>query len=46
MRDPVVRKPEPERKPLIGKWVLFALLAALVAFMYVSIMVKIAGHGF
>jgi hypothetical protein len=31
---------------MIGKWALFALLAALAAFMYGSIMVKIAGYGF
>jgi hypothetical protein len=46
MRDPVIPKSTPERKPLLGKWTLLALLVALVAFMYVSIMVKIARHGF
>jgi hypothetical protein len=46
MRDPVLPKPKPERRPLLGKWALLTLLVALAAFMYVSIMVKIARHGF
>jgi len=46
MRDPLFPRPRPGRKPIIGKWTLFALLAALAAFMYGSIMMKIAGYGF
>ena len=41
MNDPVA----PERKPLCGKWALFAVLAALAAFMYGIIMIKIANYG-
>ena len=44
MTDPDAKKREP--KPLLNKWLLFALLAALAAFLYGSMMVKIARHGF
>ncbi len=45
MNDPVAPQPEPERRPMRGKWVLLAFLAALAAFMYVSIMIKIVKYG-
>ena len=45
MNDLLAPKPEPERRPLRGKWVLLAVLAALVAFLYGSIMVKIVKYG-
>ena len=44
MTEPVT-KPQ-RQKPLLNKWLLFALLAALAAFLYGSMMVKIARHGF
>jgi hypothetical protein len=45
MRDPVSPRPKPERRPALRNWVLLALLAALAAFLYVSVMVKFASHG-
>lgn len=44
MTEPAA-KPQ-QQKPLLNKWLLFALLAALAALMYGSMMVKIAGYGF
>jgi len=44
MNEPVTRKPDPA--PKRGKWLLLAVLAALAAFMYVSIVVKVARYGF
>jgi hypothetical protein len=44
MKDPVTPKPDPA--PGRGKWITLAMLAALAAFMYVSITVKVMKHGF
>jgi hypothetical protein len=44
MKDPVTPKPDPA--PGRGKWITLAMLAALGAFMYVSITVKVMKHGF
>jgi hypothetical protein len=41
MKDPV--QPDQSRR---GKWIALAVLAALAALMYVSIMVKVMKYGF
>jgi len=44
MKETATRKPDPT--PRRGIWLLVAVLAALSAFMYVSIVVKVAKYGF
>jgi hypothetical protein len=44
MNEPSTRKPDPT--PKRGKWLLVAVLAAVAAFLYVSIIVKVAKYGF
>ena len=39
-------KPQTKPRPGRGKWVVLVCLAALAAFLYVSIMVKISKFGF
>lgn len=46
MNDPVVPRSETGSPRTRGKWLLLAGLAALAAFMYGSIMVKIVWFGF
>jgi len=42
MKESVTPNPKPSR----GKWITLALLAALAAFMYVAIMIKVMKYGF
>jgi hypothetical protein len=43
-KDPVMPGSNPNTK--LRNWLVLIVLAALAAFMYVAVVVKIAGHGF
>jgi hypothetical protein len=38
--------PGPNPNAKLRNWLVFIVLAALAAFMYVAVVLKIAGHGF